>query len=120
MGPDGLGTPSPKAVPGVTVGAILGGVQVVVGELGDDVVVERAVDGVEAVPLVGRRDLVVHLAHAGERQPVIGQKLGCGDAVSLEVKLALQLPKKEAEGVSYLAVGITHVGEDLVIAGNVA
>ena len=118
LGPDGQRALAVGAVLGAAVDAVLGGVEVAVGELGH-VVVEVAVDHVESVALVGLGHRLVDLAHAGERELVVGGELVERDGVGRRVELALDLAEQEAQGVANLAVGLADVREDRVVAGHV-
>ena len=118
VGPGGLRGAALGRVGGTAVDAVLRRVEVAVGELGH-VVVERAEDNVEAVALVRARHGVVDLAHVRERDAVVRREALNGNALGGRVKLVLDLAEQEAEGVADLAVRVTHVVEDRVVAGDV-
>lgn len=103
----------------VAVQAVLQGVEVHVGKLGNHEVIKRTVSARELVARVSVVDLGLNLGQTGNHELVERQQVGKGDTVGLRLKLALELGKQEAQRVAETTVGIGRTGKNLVVDGHV-
>ena len=119
LGEHGLSAAALERAGLFAVQTVLQGVEVHVGKLGNNKVVERTVGARELVAGVGIVDLGLDLGQAGNHELVERQQVGKGDAVGLGLKLTLELGEQEAQRVAETTVGIGRTSENLVVDGNV-
>ena len=103
----------------IAVHTVLSCVQITVGKL-NDVIVEGTEDVIKAISLVSLSDCSMNLAHTCKNKTVILFKVRYSNCIGSRIKLALELAKKEAQGVSEPTVCIAYLGKNGVIARNVS
>ena len=119
LGEHGLGAAALERAGLFAVQTVLQGVEVHVGKLGNNKVVERTVGTRELIARVGVVDLGLDLGQTGNHELVERQQVGKGDAVGLGLKLALELGEQEAQRVAETTVGIGRTSENLVVDRDV-